>query len=215
MFTGIIQAIGKIVNIQKNSTDCQFQIEIGSLNRQKLAIGDSVSVNGVCLTAVKFLDNSFYADVSNETLEKTTFKYLQLNQIVNLEPALTLSTPLGGHMVSGHVDGVGTVVDVKNDGISVRYKINVPTEINHYIAKKGSICIDGISLTVNEIQESLVFVNIVPHTLQATNMKNLKIGDRVNVEVDLIARYIERLLTKENQDSKINKQFLMENGFIK
>jgi len=194
MFTGIIEAVGKVVTIQPQGTGRRVRIHTGALDIADVRIGDSIAVNGVCLTAVELTADGFWADVSRETLEHTTFSVLGLGTRVNLEKALTAGARLGGHLVSGHVDGVGTIIDSRPDGASRRLHIEAPAELARYIARKGSICVDGVSLTVNAVDGARFELNIVPHTLTATTLGSFTIGQRVNLEVDLIARYLERLL---------------------
>lgn len=218
MFTGIIQAVGKIAAMEKSQTDCKLKIQIASLDMSSVNLGDSIAVNGVCLTAVEFDENHFVADVSNETLSLTTLGDLSVGAPVNLEKALSLSTPLGGHLVSGHVDGVGKVVKRHADGSSERFVIEAPAALAKYIAQKGSICVDGISLTVNAVDGVLLELNIVLHTLQQTTMGNYRSGQSVNLEVDLLARYLERLMLGDaaavsSSGTGITKSFLQEHGF--
>jgi len=218
MFTGIIQALGKIETIEKQGGDIQMQVVSNKLGFDDVQLGDSIAVNGVCLTAVDITKNSFTADVSNETLMCTTFADLNTGMVVNLEKALTPMTRLGGHLVSGHVDGIGKVVERYNDGRSERFVIAAPAELAKYIATKGSICINGISLTVNSVDGAEFSLNIVPHTLQETNMDSYQKGTQVNLEVDVIARYLERLMlgdTAASKDTKIDEAFLAASGFIK
>jgi riboflavin synthase len=220
MFTGIIEAVGKIEAIQSQAGDAKIKINVGGLDMSDVAIGDSIACNGVCLTAIEFSKNHYIADVSSESLRLTTLGDLKIGSFVNLEKALTPTTRLGGHLVSGHVDGVGEVISIEKDARSVVYKIDAPKEIAHYIAKKGSICIDGVSLTVNEVENTLFSLNLVPHTLKETTAVNYKVGSYVNLEVDLLARYLERLLTGQKinrsskiETSKITEAFLSKNGF--
>ena len=219
MFTGIIESVGKIIAAEKKGGDIRLTIATAKLDMSDVALGDSIAVNGVCLTAVEFDQNSFVADVSNETIEHTATGKLQQGSEVNLEKALTLATRLGGHMVSGHVDGVGEVVARFDDGRSVRFTIKAPAELAKYIAHKGSITVDGISLTVNKVSGAEFELNIVPHTIQETVIKNYQVGTEVNLEVDLIARYLERLLlgdkAADKENDGISMSFLAENGFIK
>ncbi|MFV2060610.1 MAG: riboflavin synthase [Gammaproteobacteria bacterium] len=218
MFTGIIQAIGKIENINKQGGDIRLQVATNKLDLSDVQLGDSIAVNGVCLTAVELSKNSFTADVSNETLACTTFSKLKIGMDVNLEKALTPMTRLGGHLVSGHVDGIGKIIERVNDGRSERFVIAAPAELAKYIAMKGSICVNGISLTVNSVDGAEFSLNIVPHTLQETNMNSYQLGTQVNLEVDVIARYLERLMlgdTAATKDTKINEAFLEASGFIK
>ncbi len=218
MFTGIILAIGKISSIQPKGGDCRLSIDTGKLSLIDCALGDSIAVNGVCLTAVELGEHYFSADVSNETLSRTSLKSAKPGASVNLELALTPSTRLGGHIVSGHVDGIGKVLEKMPDGRSIRFKFKAPDNLAKYIAEKGSICIDGISLTVNSVDGATFSVNIVPHTLQETTLGQIKTGDEVNLEVDLLARYMERLMqgeTAAQSQSTITEAFLHNAGFIK
>ncbi len=194
MFTGIIQAIGRITSMQDKGGDIRLGIETGKLDLSDVELGDSIAVNGVCLTAVELPGNGFVADVSRETLSLTSLGGLKPGSPVNLEKALTLATRLGGHLVSGHVDGLGTVISRQEDARSVRFVIEAPKELAKYIVHKGSITVDGTSLTVNGVDGARFELNIVPHTLQETIMDTYQPGSRVNLEVDLIARYLERLL---------------------
>lgn len=194
MFTGIIQAIGEVRQLQPSGGDMRLRIATGKLDLGDVAIGDSIAVNGVCLTAVELPGDGFVADVSRETLSLTSLGGLQVGSRVNLEKALTLATRLGGHLVSGHVDGLGRVLERHDDARSVRFAIEAPDALARYIAHKGSITVDGTSLTVNGVDGSRFELNIVPHTLQETIMGGYAAGSRVNLEVDLVARYLERLL---------------------
>lgn len=194
MFTGIIQAMGRVQGLAPHGDDVRIGIHTGDLPMSNTSRGDSIAVNGACLTAVELSDTGFAADVSRETLACTTLGTLTAGSPVNLEKALTPATPLGGHLVSGHVDGVGHLKRRHADARSVRLHFEVPHDLSHYVARKGSICVDGVSLTVNGVDGDLFDVNIVPHTLDATTLGALAIGDPVNLEVDLIARYLERLL---------------------
>lgn len=193
MFTGIIEALGKIVEIQQTGGDRRMRFEaIGYL--AGVQPGDSIAVNGVCLTATDVDENAFRADLSAETLNLTTAGRWVQGESVNLERALTPAKPLGGHMVSGHVDGVGSVIERYEDARSWRFRFDAPPALARYIARKGSICIDGVSLTVNDVDGTRFGVNIIPHTLSHTTLGARKVGDPVNLEVDLVARYLERLL---------------------
>jgi riboflavin synthase len=194
MFTGIIQSIGRIDRLEPRGGDVRLSIDSGKLDLSHAALGDSIAVNGVCLTAVELMGRRFAADVSRETLSLTTLGTLTPGSRVNLEPALTLATPLGGHLVSGHVDGVGQIIEQREDARSWRLRIQAPAELARYIAPKGSICVDGTSLTVNQVDGAIFELNIVPHTLAETIIGGYRGGTRVNLEVDLIARYLERLL---------------------
>jgi riboflavin synthase len=191
MFTGIIQATGKITSITPSGDDVKLQIEVGDLDMSDVRTGDSIAVNGVCLTAIKFDAISFEAHVSKETLNCTVG--LDSPKIINLEKALQLSERLGGHLVSGHVDGVGQVVRFESVGDCWLLMVRAPHNISRYIAVKGSIAIDGVSLTVNTIEKDVFSMNLIPHTLEKTSLQYLGVGSRVNLEVDLIARYVERM----------------------
>lgn len=219
MFTGIIQSVGKVSAIAPNASgDWKLTLAVGKLDMTDVALGDSIAVNGVCLTVVAMTGSSFVADVSNETLNVSAFKQLSVGSPVNLEKALRLADRLGGHMVSGHVDAVGSVQSIIVDGASWRYAFAMPQDIAHYVAHKGSITINGVSLTVNEVSDSSFTVNLVPHTLQETNLGELRVGSVVNLEVDVIARYLERLLTgpsSKSPQSALTAGFLAEHGFWK
>ncbi|MBO9665090.1 riboflavin synthase [Dokdonella sp.] len=193
MFTGIIQAVGRIAEREQRGGDARIVIEVGTLDLADVALGDSIAVAGVCLTAVELAGGRFAADVSAETLRLTTLGALAVGDAVNLEKSLRLADRLGGHLVSGHVDGVGAVVAVRDDGGSQRWTFRAPAPLARYIAVKGSICVDGTSLTVNEAGADTFGVTLIPHTLAATTFGSRKAGDAVNLEVDLIARYVERL----------------------
>jgi len=219
MFTGIIQSIGRIAAIEPKGADARVRVLTNKLDLGDVQLGDSIAVNGVCLTAVELPGDGFWADVSGETLACTTLKRIKVGLAVNLEKALTPTTRLGGHLVSGHVDGIGEVTQRYNDGRSIRFHIKAPNELAKYIAAKGSITVDGISLTVNSVTGAEFTLNIVPHTLQETTMGNMQNGDQVNLEVDIIARYLERLLLGEKAAEPtaggISKALLAENGFLK
>lgn len=191
MFTGIIQAVGAIESFQDAG---RLRVAIGKLDMSDVKLGDSIAVNGVCLTVIEKSANNFVADVSNETRSRTTLGLLEKGSSVNLEKALTLQTRLGGHLVSGHVDGVGQVISRQADAIAEKFIIRAPSVLAKYIAEKGSICVDGTSLTVNGIAGCDFALTIVPHTLQETIMNNYQPGTQVNLEVDIIARYLERLV---------------------
>ena len=194
-----------------------MRLRVGApgLNLDSVAAGDSIAVNGACLTAVGLEPGSFAADVSRETLDHTTLGSLAEGSRVNLEPALTLATPLGGHLVTGHVDGVGQLAGLREDGRSWRLEIEVPEDLARYVARKGSICVDGISLTVNEVRGNRFGVNIVPHTMEATNLGDRRTGDAVNIEVDIVARYLERLVGAGGQAGGLTRGLLEEYGFAK
>ena len=217
MFTGIILAVGKISAIEQKAGDCRLTIATGKLPLHDVVLGDSIAVNGVCLTAVELGANYFCADVSNETLSRTILNSATVGTPVNLELALTPSTRLGGHIVSGHVDGVGTVTEKLADGRSFRFKFKAPDNLAKYIAEKGSICINGISLTVNDVDGALFSVNIVPHTLQETTLRDAVVGTKVNLEVDLLARYLERLIKGDaaaESHCGVTEELLQKSGFL-
>ena len=194
MFTGIIQAIGHLASSEVRSGDRRMVFEAGSLGLDDVSTGDSIAVAGVCLTALDITADRFSADASLETLKLTTLGALQPGAAVNLEKALRLSDRLGGHLVSGHVDGLGRVVDIQADARSQRWTFEVPATLARYIAGKGSICIDGVSLTVNDVEGLRFGVNLIPHTQEATTFSQRRVGDAVNIEVDRMARYAERLI---------------------
>jgi riboflavin synthase len=196
MFTGIIIASGRLVSIAERGGDLELGIDAARLDLSRIAVGDSVSVQGVCLTATRIEGPVFYADVSRETLAKTTLGALKTGARVNLEPSLRAGDALGGHLVSGHVDAVGRLVDLKEDARSRRLQFELPAELMRFVAPKGSICIDGVSLTVNRVEGQLFDVNIIPHTSEVTTLSGLALGDQVNVEIDVIARYLDRLLVR-------------------
>lgn len=217
MFTGIILAVGKIAAVQPKGGDFRLKIATGKLALEDVTLGDSIAVNGVCLTAVELGVDYFCADVSNETISRTSLKTAQVGASVNLELALTPSTRMGGHIVSGHVDGLGSVVSIKQDGRSYRYQFKAPDGLAKYIAEKGSICINGVSLTVNNVNGATFDVNIVPHTLQETTLGELVVGKQVNLEVDLLARYMERLMKGEaaaRSSGSVTEELLQNSGFL-
>ena len=194
MFTGIIQAIGSIASLEQRGGDMRLGVHGGKLSMADVNLGDSIAVSGVCLTVIEKTAQGFHADVSGETLQRTIIGTLAVADAVNLEKALTLETRLGGHLVSGHVDGIGTVTQRSEDSRSVQFTVQVPDELARYIATKGSICVDGVSLTVNAVDGASFELNIVPHTLAETTLRDYRAGRQVNLEVDLVARYLERLL---------------------
>ena len=194
MFTGIIQAVGKVVAMQPSGGDLRLRIDTGKLALDDVALGDSICTNGVCLTVIELPGDGYWADVSVETLNFTTLGRLQPGARVNLEKALTPASRLGGHIVSGHVDGVGEVVSLQEDARSIRVAVEAPAALAKYIAHKGSICVDGTSLTVNAVSGAGFELNIIPQTMAETIFGEYRPGTRVNLEVDVIARYLERLV---------------------
>jgi len=221
MFTGIIEAVGSIAKIDDVGGDVRLTVNVGTLDMSDVQLGDSIAVNGVCLTAIEFDSASFSADVSNETVSLTSLKGLSIGSSVNLEKALLPTTRLGGHLVSGHVDGLGEVLEIKQESRSVQITIQVPEALKRYVSVKGSVCIDGTSLTVNSVDDDKFSINIVPHTQQRTIIENYSVGTKVNLEVDLIARYLERLLQagsspagSDKTTSNISMSTLANAGFL-
>lgn len=221
MFTGIIEAIGKISAITPTQGDVRLKIESEQLDFSDVKLGDSIASNGICLTVVE-LGNHWYAvDVSRETLNKTALQGWQVGDLVNLEKAMLPTTRFGGHIVSGHIDTTGVIQKIAQDSRSIYFEIQIPADFAKYVATKGSITVDGISLTSNLVQGNIVSLNIIPHTAQVTNIgRHWKVGSKVNIEVDVVARYLERLLispqashTTAHQTPGITLEFLAKNGF--
>ena len=194
MFTGIIQAKGRVKDVTHSDKGAVFVFDSDSLDMSSVSIGDSIAVNGVCLTVIDFCDSNFSADVSQETLDCSIFDKLQKGQNVNLEKSLRLNQGIDGHLVSGHVDGIGKVDSIYAEGESTRINIIIGKNLEKYVAKKGSICINGVSLTVNSIENNIIGINIVPHTFAVTTFGELEVGARVNIEIDIIARHLEKLI---------------------
>ncbi len=194
MFTGIVETTGRVVERTQQGSGCQLRFEAPGLGLGQSQVGDSIAVDGVCLTATELSEKTFRADVSDETLRCTTLGSIRSGSVVNLERAVTPSTPLGGHLMTGHVDGIGEVMERSPAGGSERWRFRVPAGLERYVAVKGSIAVAGVSLTVNAVQGRDFEVNLIPHTLGATNLGQRRCGDPVNIEVDLVARYVERLL---------------------
>ena len=217
MFTGIIQAVGTVAAQQPSGGDLRLRIHTGKLPLEGVAIGDSIATNGVCLTATELPGDGFWADVSRESLDLTTLGDLAVGSPVNLEKSLTPESSLGGHIVSGHVDGMGEIVKLYEDGRSWRVEVRAPDELARYIAHKGSICIDGTSLTVNSVDGAVFNPNIIPQTMAETVFGNYQVGSRVNLEVDVIARYLERLLQGDaaaKPGGGVDLSLLAENGYL-
>jgi len=214
MFTGIIEATGRISGIRHKGGDWELSITSNAMLFSDVNPGDSIAVSGVCLTALDLRPDGFSADVSRETLACTTLAKLQVGTQVNLEKALTPSSRLGGHIVSGHVDGIATLVSRKADARSERMVFRLPESLARYVAHKGSICIDGISLTVNEVQGCEFGVNIIPHTAQWTTLHSCTPGQEVNIEVDVISRYLERLIQGGAHDNVLTLDKLARAGFL-
>jgi len=216
MFTGIIEAIGEIATVEPRGGDVRLRVKTGKLPLEGVQLGDSICTSGVCLTVVDLPGDGYWADVSNETLSLTTVGTWSTGTKVNLERALTPESRLGGHIVSGHVDGMGTVVERYEEGRSWRFLIEAPAELARYIAHKGSICIDGTSLTVNSVNGARFDLNIIPQTMAETVIGGYQVGTQVNLEVDVIARYLERLLLgdKAAKPSELSLDTLAENGYL-
>ena len=220
MFTGIIEAVGSIVAMESKGSDVSVRVRSGKLDLRDVKLGDSIATNGVCLTVVQLPGDGYIADVSGETIARTGFADYQAGQRVNLEKALMPISRLGGHLVSGHVDGVGKIVAVKPLGRAIEYWVEAPRELARYIAEKGSITVDGISLTVNSVEGARFRLTIVPHTSGETTVGEWKVGSRVNLEVDVIARYLERLVLGDKAAdmapaSGVTMAMLAENGFMR
>ncbi|ABS09288.1 riboflavin synthase [Shewanella baltica] len=218
MFTGIIEAIGTLRKLERKGDDIRLTVASGKLDLNDVRLGDSIATNGVCLTVVQQLADGYVADVSAETVSLTGFANYKVGTKVNLEKAVTPTTRLGGHMVSGHVDGIAMVEQRLVRGQAIEFWLAAPAELGRYIAHKGSITIDGVSLTVNEVDGSRFRLTIVPHTAGETTLIDLQAGDKVNIEVDLIARYLERLMNYDGKDSKsggVTMEMLARAGFVR
>lgn len=219
MFTGLIQALGTVRGLQKKGDSARLQVA-SPLVGEDLQLGESIAVNGACLTVVDWNTDSFSVDVSPETLQRTTLGRLSINAQVNLERALRLSDRLGGHLVSGHVDCIGTVRRRYRDQNAVRFEISVPRESQRYLVAKGSVAVDGISLTVNQVDNEGFSVAVIPHSLEMTTLQNCREGGQVNIETDLLGRYVERLLgwnvreESEQEQRGLDLDFLAKNGFL-
>jgi len=225
MFTGIIEATGLVAALSEKTDGLRLRIATRELDLSDVKLGDSIAVNGVCLTIVDLPGDGFWSDVSKETLSKTGIGRLRIGDQINLEKAMHASSRFGGHMVSGHVDGIGQILSREDAGRFTRFLVRAPKELGKYIARKGSVSVDGISLTINEVSGSDFVLTIVPHTLNATVMGDYRVGTYVNLEVDIVARYLERLLDPANESpgnrtpeklrhSNISESLLVENGFI-
>ncbi|MBA6411559.1 riboflavin synthase [Parahaliea sp. F7430] len=219
MFTGIIQAVGEVAALQNSGGDLRLRVRSAALPLDDVALGDSISTNGVCLTVTELPGDGYWADVSRETLDFTTLGSLVVGSRVNLEKALTPASRLGGHIVSGHVDGVGEVLSFTEDGRSIRFVLRAPEALAKYIAHKGSITVDGTSLTVNAVRGAEFDLNIIPQTMQETIFGTYTRGSRVNLEVDVIARYLERLMlgdaAADPQAEGLSMATLAENGYLR
>ena len=224
MFTGIIESVGHVKSMQPVGGDIRLTIESDDLDFSDVKLGDSIASNGICLTVVAMGSDYYSVDVSRETIARTALESLKPGHIVNLEKAMLPTTRFGGHIVAGHVDGVGVISKVEKDARSIYIEIEIPKELAHYTATKGSITVDGISLTTNLVRDNIVSLNIIPHTAQVTNIgKHWLLGNKVNIEVDIVARYLERLINKDNRSANtisnpqtdITEDFLADNGFMK
>ena len=214
MFTGIIEAVGKIEARSQEKGEWRLKFSTGDLDLSDVKIGDSIAVSGCCLTVVEKQATAFLADVSNETMRCTSLGTLEIGSAVNLEKAMLATDRFGGHIVSGHVDGVGHLIKVENEGQSIKMTFKIPSNLSKYVAAKGSICVDGTSLTVNEAKDDYFAVNLIPHTQNETVSGSYQIGDSVNLEVDIIARYLERMNEGlNNKAHEITEGYLKENGF--
>ena len=219
MFTGIIESLGKVESLQQIGGDVRVRIHT-DLDMSDVHLGDSIATNGICLTVTDWGSNWYSADVSRESLSRTTLGQWKIGQTVNVEKAMLPTTRFGGHIVSGHVDAVGEITQVRQDARSLYFEVTAPVEIAKYLAEKGSVTVDGISLTINHLRGNILSLNLIPHTAERTNIGTWKTGTRVNLEVDVLARYIERLLLGDRAaqvptESKISMDFLAENGFLK
>lgn len=219
MFTGIISAVGRVASLAAKGDGMRMFVKTGKLDLSDVKLGDSIAVNGVCLTAVDLPGEGFWADVSHETLKRTTTGKLKIGSCVNLEKAMMASDRFGGHIVTGHIDGVGKILERKDQGRFTLLRLRVPEELKRYVAEKGSIGVDGVSLTVNGVDDVDVTLTIVPHTLQETSIGEYGVGKPVNIEVDMMARYLERLMDVKNESetltSGIDSEFLEKYGFVK
>ncbi len=219
MFTGIIEAVGSITAIKHHAKDMSISVDCGNLDLSDVKLGDSISHNGVCLTVTRLSENGYDVDISNETIQRSGFAAIKTGFEVNLEKAMQMTSRFGGHIVSGHVDGVGEITSITQLGSAIEYWIKAPNELAKYIAEKGSISIDGISLTTNAIDGASFKLTIIPHTISQTIMANYQVGTKVNLEVDVIARYLERLLLGDKAaNTQPEKQSTMDllarSGFI-
>lgn len=216
MFTGLIQSIGKVHSLKRQGNSVKLQIS-SSLVDAGLQLGESIAVNGACLTVIAWDNSSFTVDVSPETLKCTTLGQFRANYPVNLERAMQLSDRFGGHLVSGHIDCVATVRRRYQDQNAIRFEFAVPQEVMRYLVEKGSVAVDGISLTVNQVEKGMFMVAVIPHSLEMTTLKDCREGSLVNIETDLIGRYVERLLQNKNDSQnkeKVALDFLAKNGFL-
>jgi len=216
MFTGIVEAVGSLSALTAKGEDISIRVNAGTLDMSDVKLGDSIATNGVCLTVVAMTSNSYTADLSVETLKKTGFANYKVGDKVNLEKAMLPTTRFGGHIVSGHVDGVGEIIERNPVGRAIEFWVAMPGEISKYVAEKGSITVDGISLTVNDLRKNAFKLTIVPHTSSETTIDDFQVGRKVNLEVDVMARYLERLISAKEEaqpESKLTMEFLQKHGF--
>ena len=219
MFTGIIEAVGTVTAVKRHAKDVTISVNAGDLDLSDVKLGDSIAHNGVCLTVTKLNEQGYDVDLSNETLKRSGFSQIKTGFAVNLEKAMIMNSRFGGHIVSGHVDGVGEISTITKLGNAVEYWIKAPNELAKYIAEKGSISVDGVSLTTNEINGSAFKLTIIPHTIAQTIMANYQVGTQVNLEVDVIARYLERLLLGDKAAEPVKEKqstmdLLARSGFL-
>ena len=219
MFTGIIESVGQVQSVQPVGGDVRLKIQT-KLDMSDVHLGDSIATNGICLTVIEFGEDWYAADVSRESLHRTTLGQWKAGQTVNVEKAMLPTTRFGGHIVSGHVDGLGEITLVREDARSLYFEVTAPVELAKYLAEKGSVTVDGISLTINHLRGNVISLNLIPHTADRTNIGSWKQGAQVNLEVDVLARYIERLMlgdkaAEQTTTSNISMDFLAQNGFLK
>ena len=219
MFTGIIENVGRVEGVQQLGGDVRLRIRT-ELDMSDVHLGDSIATNGICLTVIEWGQNWYSADVSRESLNRTTLGQWDVGQPVNVEKAMLPTTRFGGHIVSGHVDGIGEISCVRHDARSLYFEVTAPPALAKYLAEKGSITVDGISLTINHLNGNVLSLNLIPHTAERTNIGTWRVGAKVNLEVDILARYIERLLlgdkaATQSKASTLSMSFLAENGFLK
>ncbi|MCF8999445.1 riboflavin synthase [Acinetobacter nectaris] len=219
MFTGIIESVGQVKSLQSVGGD--IRLTVGTdIDMSDVHLGDSIATNGICLTVTAWGDNWYSADVSRESLDRTTLGRWKVGQPLNIEKAMLPTTRFGGHIVSGHVDAMGEITQMRHDARSLYFEVTAPKEIAKYLAEKGSITVDGISLTINHLNGCVLSLNLIPHTAERTNISTWQVGTAVNLEVDILARYMERLLLGERaavtqKESNISMEFLANNGFLK
>lgn len=217
MFTGIVEAVGTLAAVTPKGEDISVTVNSGKLDMSDVKLGDSIATNGVCLTVVAYTDTTYTADLSLETLNKTGFADYNVGDPVNLEKAMLPTTRFGGHIVSGHVDGVGEIIERHQVGRAIELWVSIPSGLAKYLAQKGSVTIDGISLTINDLRKDAFKLTIVPHTGEETTVTLFHVGHKVNLEVDVLARYMERLMQVQNEEqtpeSRVTMEFLQQNGF--